>query len=149
MSKLLRIRGLVVPFAPGRPRIEQVRYSWEQLSKKTGVSSSDIGIRAADFGVHHWTSHHPQIVPEPCTIEPTESYSQRELDEYVDVMRHVAAKAYSDPEKVKTAPRNSTIHRMLDHADLEDPEKWAITRRAYWRKAAGNSAVAKPVSAKS
>src|ERR1019366_1141214 len=106
----------------------------EQLAKETGVKSEDIGIRAADFGVHYWTSHHPHVVPEPCTIEPTESYSQRELDEYVDVIRHVAAEAYSDPEKVKRAPHNSTIHRMDSHADFEDPDQWAMTWRAYRKK---------------
>lgn len=134
MKKLLEIEGLAAPFAEGRPRIEQVRYSWEQLANETGVKSEDIGIRAADFGVHYWTSHHPHVVPEPCTIEPTESYSQRELDEYVDVIRHVAAEAYSDPEKVKRAPHNSTIHRMDSHADFEDPDQWAITWRAYRKK---------------
>ena len=134
MKKLLKIRGIGAPFAPRRPRIEQVRYSWEQLTKETGVSSADLGIRAADYGVHYWTSHHPQVVPEPCTIEPTESYSQRELDEYVDVIRQVAGEAYSNSEKVKRAPHNSTIHRMDDHAVFEDPERWAMTWRAYRRK---------------
>jgi hypothetical protein len=50
-----------------------------QLTRESGVSSGDIDIRAADFGVPYWTSHHPQVVPEPCTIEPTEAYSQREF----------------------------------------------------------------------
>ena len=136
MKKLLEIKGLNAPFAPGRPRIEQVRYSWEELKKDTGVSSEDIGIRAADFGVHYWTSHHPQVVPEPCTIEPTESYSRRELDEYVDVIKQVAQEAYSDPSKTKSAPHNSTIHRMKDHSALDEPDKWAMTWRAYRKKIA-------------
>jgi glycine dehydrogenase subunit 2 len=140
MKKLLEIRGLKAPFAAGRPRIEQVRYSWGQLTKDTGVGSADIGIRAADFGVHYWTSHHPHVVPEPCTIEPTESYSQRELDEYVDIIKHVAEEAYSDPAKVKSAPHNSTIHRMEDHSVLEEPEKWAMTWRAYRKKVAHQGA---------
>ena len=135
MKKLLAIPGLNAPFAPGKPRIEQVRYSWEQLARATGVSSHDIGIRAADYGVHYWTSHHPHVVPEPCTIEPTESYSQRELDEYANVIRQVAAEAASDPEMVKRAPHNSTTHRIDDERPLEDPAQWAMTWRAYRRKA--------------
>lgn len=136
MKKLLEIHGLAAPFASGRPRIEQVRYSWEQLHKETGVRSEDIGIRAADFGVHYWTSHHPHVVPEPCTIEPTESYSQHELDEYIAVIKHVADEAYTNPETVKRAPHSSTIHRMDGHAAFEDPEQWAMTWRAYRRKIA-------------
>lgn len=138
MSKMLRIPGLCAPFCEGHPRIEQVRYSWESLSKETGVSSHDIGIRAADYGVHYWTSHHPHVVPEPCTIEPTESYSQRELDEFVDVLSKVAEEAHTNPEMVKRAPHQSTTHRIDDEEPLENPAQWAMTWRAYRRKASGN-----------
>jgi glycine dehydrogenase subunit 2 len=73
MKKVLAIPGASAPYAQGKRRIEQVRYSWERLTQETGVHSEELGIRAADFGVHYWTSHHPWVVPEPCTLEPTES----------------------------------------------------------------------------
>ena len=38
-----------------------------------------------------------------------------------------------DPEKVKNAPYNSVVHK-IDHSTLDDPEKWAITWRAYLKK---------------
>jgi glycine dehydrogenase subunit 2 len=97
------------------------------------VSSEQIGLRAADFGVHYWTSHHPFVVPEPCTLEPTESYSQMELDEYADIMAHVAREARTNPQVVKTAPHHSTIHQV-DHHPFDDPAQWAITWRAYLKK---------------
>jgi len=140
MKRLLEIRGLSAPFAPGRPRIEQVRYSWEKMTQETGVGSADIGIRAADFGVHYWTSHHPHVVPEPCTIEPTESYSQTEIDEYVSVIKHVVDEAYANPEIVKHAPYNNPTHRIDDHSPFEDPKQWAMTWRAYRRKVARQEA---------
>ena len=133
MQKMLEIRGVSAPYARGRRRIEQVRYSWEELVKDTGVHSEEIGLRAADFGVHYWSSHHPWIVPEPCTLEPTESYSKDELDEYAAILAHVAHEARTDPELVKTAPHNSTIH-TIDHTPLDDPSQWAVTWRAYRRK---------------
>lgn len=133
MQRMLRIPGVSAPYAAGRRRVEQVRYSWEELTRQTGVLSEDIGVRAADFGVHYWTSHHPHIVPEPATLEPTESYSRAELDEYADILEHIAREAYDNPELVKTAPHNSTIHR-IDHHPFDDPEEWAITWRAYRRK---------------
>jgi glycine dehydrogenase subunit 2 len=133
LNKMLAIPGVSAPYAKGKRRIEQVRYSWKELSDETGVHSEEIGLRAADFGVHYWTSHHPFIVPEPCTLEPTESYSKDELDEYAAIMAHVAEEARTDPEIVKTAPHNSTIH-TIDHAPLDDSSQWAMTWRAYLRK---------------
>ncbi|MGD8998690.1 MAG: glycine dehydrogenase subunit 2, partial [Anaerolineae bacterium] len=82
---------------------------------------------------HYWTSHHPFIVPEPCTLEPTETPSKDDLDEYVAVISHVAEEARTNPQLVKTAPRNSTVH-TIDHSPLDDPSQWAITWRAYRRK---------------
>jgi len=136
LKKVLEIPGVSAPYARGRRRIEQVRYSWEELAQETGVHSEEIGLRAADFGVHYWTSHHPFIVPEPCTLEPTESYSRDELDEYAAILAHVAKEARSDPELVKSAPHHSTIH-TIDHQPLDDPTQWAITWRAYKKKVRG------------
>jgi glycine dehydrogenase subunit 2 len=133
MHRILQIPGASAPYATGRRRIEQVRYSWQRLAEETGVGSEQIGVRAADFGVHYWTSHHPYIVPEPFTLEPTESYSRKELDEYADILAEVAREAREDPETVRTAPHRQTVHRT-HHDDLDDPERWAVTWRAYRRK---------------
>lgn len=135
LQKILEIPGVSAPYARGKRRIEQVRYSWNELTEETGVHSEEIGLRAADFGVHYWTSHHPFIVPEPCTLEPTESYSKAELDEYASILAHVAEEARTNPKMVKGAPHNSTIH-AIDHSPLDDPEQWAVTWRSYLKKTA-------------
>ncbi|MFQ5823997.1 MAG: aminomethyl-transferring glycine dehydrogenase subunit GcvPB [bacterium] len=133
LAKINEIKGASTPYAKGRHRIEQVRYSWEQLTKDTGITTEDVTCRMADFGFHLWSSHHPFIVPQPFTIEPTESYSKDEIDEYINALKQIAKEAYEDAEKVKNAPHNSVIHRV-DHSWLDDPEKWAITWRAYLKK---------------
>ncbi|MBL1101769.1 aminomethyl-transferring glycine dehydrogenase subunit GcvPB [Streptomyces sp. 205] len=136
MHQVLKIRGVSMPYAAGRPRVEQARYSWEQLHADTGLHSEDLGLRAADFGTHYWTSHHPYVVPEPMTLEPTESYSRADLDEYAAILAEVAREAYEDPETVRTAPHRSTVHRVKEDS-LEDPATWAVTWRAYRRKVLG------------
>lgn len=140
---LARLRGepgVVASYdVPGRLPIEQVRYSWQRLTDETGVTSAEIGSRMADFGFHYWTSHHPYIVPEPATIEPTESYSKAELDEYVNALMRVAAEARETPELVRSAPHRSSIHRVHEEA-MSDPETWATSWRAYRRKYRGAGA---------
>jgi len=133
LNQVLKIRGASMPYAAGRRRIEQVRYSWEQLTGDTGVHSEEIGQRIVDYGMHYWTSHHPFVVPEPMTLEPTESYSKADMDEYVATLKHIAEEAYTDPQKVHTAPHNSTVHH-IEHECLDNPDEWAITWRAYKRK---------------
>ena len=137
LEKIKQIKGASAPYAKGKHRIEQVRYSWEKLTEETGITTEEVTARLVDFGFHLWSSHHPFIVPQPFTIEPTESYSKDELDEYLEGLRQVAAEAYDDPDKVRNAPYNSVVHK-IDHGTLDDPNKWAITWRSYLRKHCGN-----------
>ena len=117
----------------GRNRIEQVRYSWQNLTSDTGVTTEDVTNRMIDFGFHMWSSHHPFIIPEPFTLEPTESFSKAELDEYIAALAKVSQEAYENPEIVKNAPHNSVVHK-IDRSWLDDPVKWAVTWRAYLKK---------------
>lgn len=136
LKRMRAIRGVSAPYARGKHRIEQVRYSWEELNRDTGVTTEELGLRAVDYGLHYWTSHHPFVVSQPLTIEPAESYSRADLDEYVDVLEQVAQEAYENPELVKTAPHNSAVHRSDAETGeaYDDPGQWAMTWRAYKRK---------------
>jgi glycine dehydrogenase subunit 2 len=144
--RLLEIPGLTVSFedANPQPRLEQIRYSWAGLADETGVGTDDIGRRTADFGlsVYH-TSHHPWLVPEPATPEPTESFARRELDDYADTLALIAREARDQPDTVREAPHRAAVHRVLAEA-LEDPARWAATWRAHRRKNGGGRADVSP-----
>jgi glycine dehydrogenase subunit 2 len=133
LKKISEIDGATSPYSGGKRRIEQVRYSWERLYEETGIDTHDVTLRMADFGFHLWSSHHPFVVPQPFTIEPTESYTKEELDEYLDGLRHVVQEARTEPETVKSAPHNSVVHK-IDESGMDDPENWAVTWRAYLKK---------------
>jgi glycine dehydrogenase subunit 2 len=110
------------------------RYSMETLLRETGVSVLDVQNRMIDFGIDgFWLSHEPWLVPEPFTPEAGEMYSKEDIDYWIDVLAQISDEAYSDPQIVKTAPHNQAIHK-IDHAALEDPDRWATTWRAYQRK---------------
>ncbi len=133
LKKITEIDGADSPYRGGARRIEQVRYTWKKLYEETGVDTHDITCRMCDFGFHLWSSHHPFVVPQPFTIEPTESYSKAELDEYLDGLRHIVEEARTEPELVKSAPHRSVVHK-IDESSFDDPDEWAITWRAYLNK---------------
>jgi glycine dehydrogenase subunit 2 len=134
-KKLEAIPGEVTWYAKGHRRLEQVRYSWEQLAKDTGVGTEDIMRRLGDFGIeHYWTSHHPWVVPEPFTLEPCETFSKDDLDEYAAVFARMAKEAYDDPEFVKQAPYRCAAHKNKDPREFDDPGRWATTWKAYQKK---------------
>ena len=49
LKKVLEIRGASAPYAKGKRRIEQVRYSWEKLAEETGIHSEEIGSAGCRF----------------------------------------------------------------------------------------------------
>lgn len=134
MEKILKIPGVEAPYKPGTRRIEQVRYSWKGVTEKTGVSISEIANRAVDYGMHFFFSHHPFVVPDPATLEPTESYSYRDLDNFAEYWARIAEEAYNKPEIVRQAPHHAPIHKLTELSFLDDPQKWSPTWRAYKRK---------------
>jgi glycine dehydrogenase subunit 2 len=132
-KKLLEHKAVDAPYIKGKQRVEQVRYTLEKLTEDTGITSGDVARRVMDFGMHYWTSHHPYYVPEPITLEPTESTSKGDLDGYIATLHHIFDEAYENPEIIQGAPHRSTIHQV-DESSFDDSEKWAPTWRVYLRK---------------
>lgn len=140
MRKILEIPGICAPYAPGQFRIDQTRYSWKKLIEDTGLHIADISNRTVDFAMHFFQSHHPYVVEDPATLEPTESYSQHDIDEYVAVWARIATEAYCRPELVRDAPYNAPIHQMTHAEFLTNPDKWSPTWRAFRKKHPGGFA---------
>ena len=134
MKKVSQIPGVTMYYAYGKRRIEQCRYSWEQLKKDTDLGSDDVLRRLVDYGMeHYWQSHHPHIVPEPFTLEPTDSYSKKDIDEFVAVLEQISWEAYNNPEIIRTAPHNAPVHGIKNYYEL-DPEKVICSWRQYLKK---------------
>lgn len=134
LKKILEIPGISAPYDADHARIDQVRYSWEKALKESGVKITDISNRSVDFAMHFFFSHHPYVVPDPATLEPTESYSIRDMDEYAAAWKQIADEARNNPDLVKSAPHNAPIHQMTNPEFLHDPDKWSPTWRAYLKK---------------
>lgn len=135
IKKLLEVRGISLPWGKAQPiRLQEARFSLEQMKKDTGVGIDDINRRIVDYGVQRcFTSHEPWFVPEPFTPEPAESTTKEDLDRFAEVLSELSSEAYSSPEIFKHAPYNCAIGR-IDPTYSKDPKKWAMTWRAYLRK---------------
>ncbi|HIM44945.1 MAG TPA: aminotransferase class V-fold PLP-dependent enzyme [Alphaproteobacteria bacterium] len=137
LAKMRDVRGVTIPWpANNYPKLEQVRYSFEQMFAETGVTSHDVIDRMVDFGVQHcMPSHMPMLVPEPFTMEPGESLTVEEMDQMLAALQAISDEAYSDAEKAQGGPYNAATTR-IDGDVPEDPDCWAFTYRGYMRKKA-------------
>ena len=77
-----------------------------------GVKTGDIAKRLIDYGFHPYTVSFPLIVHGALMIEPTESESREELDQFIDAMRRIAQEVEENPELVKTAPHTTRVSRL-------------------------------------
>jgi glycine dehydrogenase subunit 2 len=138
-KQLSAIDGVTIPYEGNGHRLQEIRYSWDSLLDETGVGTEDVRRRMVDFGLQgYFTSHHPVLVPEPFTLEPCESYSRSDLDEYATVLGHIASEAREDAEFVRAAPHQAAVHR-IDERAIDDPARLAMTWRAFRTKQSANA----------
>lgn len=134
MKKVSDVRGLSLPYAKGHHRMQEARFSWDQLKKDTGLGTADLNRRIVDFGVaSYFESHHPWVVPEPMTPEPTEAVSKADLDRFCQMIHQLSDEAYNTPELIKTAPHNGAIG-AIDPTPMEDIKKTALTWNAFLKR---------------
>jgi glycine dehydrogenase subunit 2 len=80
--------------------------------KALGVRTLDIAKRIIDYGFYPPTIYFPLIVEEAMMIEPTETESRQTIDSFADALLRIAEEAKSEPEIIRSAPRNSPVGRM-------------------------------------
>jgi glycine dehydrogenase subunit 2 len=94
--------------------------------RRFGVTAADIAKRLMDYGFHPPTIYFPLVVSGAMMIEPTESESLQNLDEFVEAMRSIAAEAESHAETVTQAPHRTRVRRL-------DEVRAARHPRLRWR----------------
>jgi len=92
------------------PTLHEVVFS-DRRQTRNGVKTGDIAKRLIDYGFHPYTTSFPMIVAGALMIEPTESESKEELDQFIDAMRQIAREADENPEIVLHAPHATRVSR--------------------------------------
>jgi glycine dehydrogenase subunit 2 len=102
------------------PTLHEVVFS-DRIQGRKDVHVGDIGKRLMDYGFHPPTVSFPLIVPGAIMIEPTETESRQELDEFIDAMKAIAKETEENPELVKKAPHTTRIGRIDEAAAARKP----------------------------
>lgn len=77
-----------------------------------GVRALDIAKALLDKGHYAPTIYFPLIVKEALMIEPTETENLATLDQFVNDLIEILARAESDPGSVQAAPVNTPVSRL-------------------------------------
>lgn len=113
LLKRLEKAGFTPAFANRRATHEFI-LTMQKSAKEWGVSAMDYAKRLLDYGIHAPTVYFPLLVPECMLIEPTETESKQEMDQFVDIMVKLLQEAKTDPDKLHGAPYTLPVRRLDD-----------------------------------
>ena len=121
-KKVEQIKGFTIPYKGHNDLVKhEFVASADQLKRETGVSTLDVSKRLLDFMVHPPTIYFPLIVPEALMIEPTETESKDNCDEYIKILDTISQEAYSQPDVIKQAPTHTSVTRVDDVRAARNP----------------------------
>ncbi len=113
MLAVMQKNGFEIAY-PNRRATHEFIVTLKKQAKDLGVNTMDFAKRLLDYGFHAPTTYFPLLVPECLLIEPTETETQQELDDFMQAMADILKEAETEPEIVKTAPHTLPVRRLDD-----------------------------------
>ncbi len=104
----------------------------DKFLKDTGVETLDFAKAMIDEGYHPMTMYFPLVVHGAMLIEPTETESKHELDNFINSMRGLASAAKAgELDRFKGAPYYAPLRRLDETAAARNPVlKWQAAEAA-------------------
>jgi glycine dehydrogenase subunit 2 len=78
------------------------------------ITAMDVAKRLLDYGFHAPTTYFPLLVPECLLIEPTETETKQELDQFCDAMVAIRREMQQEPPLLTNAPHSTPVRRLDD-----------------------------------
>jgi glycine dehydrogenase subunit 2 len=100
------------PFGDG-PCMHEALFD-DTFLKDTGVTTLDVAKALLDRGYHPMTMYFPLVVHGAFLIEPTETESKETLDNFIETLRNLAARAKTGEKEFFINSPYSTPRRRLD-----------------------------------
>jgi len=100
----------------------EVVLSGRRQKRANGVTTLDIAKAILDHRIHPPTIYFPLIVEEAMMVEPTETETLETLDDFVELMHAIAARAATDPDALKRAPETTPVGRLDEASAARRPD---------------------------
>jgi len=97
---------------PKRRATHEFIVTLKRQQKELGITAMDFAKRLLDYNMHAPTTYFPLLVPECLLIEPTETESPEELDNFVEAMAKILAEAEQNPDCLHEAPHTLPVRRL-------------------------------------
>jgi glycine dehydrogenase subunit 2 len=85
-----------------------------------GIHALDVAKALIDRGLHPPTIYFPLVIKEALMIEPTETESREQMDEFIQAMLEIADLADKDPTAFATMPRTTSVSRVDETKAVRD-----------------------------
>jgi glycine dehydrogenase subunit 2 len=118
-----RLKGhYYLPF--DRPCMHECVFT-DRLQEKYHVSTLDIAKRLIDYGFHPPTIYFPLVVKGALMMEPTETESKENVDEFAETLIKIAKEAEEDPDLLHQAPCRVKVRRLDEVQAARNPKlRW-------------------------
>ncbi len=84
----------------------------DKKQEKYHVATLDIAKRLMDYGYHPPTVYFPLVVHGSIMIEPTETESKEDIDQFIAALKAIAEEAKITPEILHSAPHIAKVARL-------------------------------------
>jgi len=84
----------------------------DEFQKEYHITTMDMAKRLLDYGFHPPTVYFPLVVEGAFMVEPTETESKEDIDQFIQAVKSIAQEAKDNPEQLKKAPRLTKVTRL-------------------------------------
>lgn len=94
-----------------RPCMHECVFS-DELQKDDNVTTLDMAKRLMEYGFHPPTVYFPLVVHGAIMIEPTETESKEDIDQFIEAFKAIVSEARQNPDLLYDAPRRCKVRRL-------------------------------------
>jgi glycine dehydrogenase subunit 2 len=94
-----------------RPCMHECVFS-DEHQKACKVTTLDMAKRLMDYGFHPPTVYFPLVVHGAIMIEPTETESKKDIDQFIKAFKAIVSEAKQNPNLLHDAPRKCKVRRL-------------------------------------